>query len=430
MTTLTDFRKRLYEAPAAQELLQTRIPGGSDDETLGFSSGSILVQANGTVWRCAVADAENAFWTSLIRPVNGTASDAAGAASLGWFTRVLHDDGGLTSVDWMNRYLHNGTNVIVDWGSQILWTASESMSLNWGDRTLRGQNDNHIVLDWDNGQIFHGPGSVSVDWKGFSLHDQSTITSLIWSTRQMYDNTSAQSINWQDRFLLDNQGNIAVDWSFRGAPASDGSDSLNWELRSLLASDGHSINWQARSLTETGGVHTAIDWGSGYINAAGLPAIYWPGRTLVNEDGNDCLSWSQRTLIGAFGQLALDWNNRQCVSASGTVTLDWAARQIYASDSTPLLDWTGPALLMLAEEFQSNGGVMYGFSQVYTDQGYRGGTPAAPTAALFPSGIINSVAAPANSAAPGTSREIRWDDDFIYVRTSTGAWKRAALTAY
>jgi hypothetical protein len=52
------------------------------------------------------------------------------------------------------------------------------------------------------------------------------------------------------------------------------------------------------------------------------------------------------------------------------------------------------------------------------------------SASIPSSAVIGSTAfTPANSAAAGTAGSMRWDENFLYVRTGT-AWKRVALTAF
>jgi hypothetical protein len=45
-----------------------------------------------------------------------------------------------------------------------------------------------------------------------------------------------------------------------------------------------------------------------------------------------------------------------------------------------------------------------------------------------PAVVGNAAFTPANGAAPGVAGSLRWDENYLYIRTGT-AWKRVALTA-
>lgn len=166
-------------------------PSSNPSGYLNSNSGVVRTTGNQTI------SGDKAF-DGWLTGTNGSISLKSG---------IIRDNSLNHSIDWANRRLKFGTNVILDWYSQILYNGAENEALNWGGSLMKD-----------------GAGYSSIAWNDRELKDTNGYTAAEWGNRKLIKDDNTFSVDWQNRTFggswdfadSSTSSNLGTDWSVIG----------------------------------------------------------------------------------------------------------------------------------------------------------------------------------------------------------------------
>lgn len=137
-------------------------------------------------------------------------------------------------------------------------------------------------------------------------------------------------------------------------------------------------------------------------------------------------------LRGQEGTTAQDW-------PAGTIVVQSVTKAMLNPASVNINTLLVEAGLTVGDGFSATGNIFLN-GAVYLEGGANGylhstgslieGPLQVDSALTAANGLLSTKTAPVNSSATGTTKEIRFDSNYIYVCVGTNNWKRVALSAF
>ena len=307
----------------------------------------------------------NTSGSSLAIDVNTRKLYDASTLAVWWNARgLMYTDGTTAAIDWGNAYMYDQLgNQSGDWNNRILYEANGSTrSMNWGARNLFNNSDIKVV-DWNTQKLFNSPfGSETLDWTtgtlsgswkstvAFGIGVPSAFTGSLEFSNATNNNvvivragitspsayvlTLPTAVASSGQVLTDAAGNGTLSWATPAIPAtpnlasvmtispnvngaglfktSGGANSIHVNDRKLISSTNDALNWEFRTLTNSGGTDI-IDWENGWIRESGGNLVFRINTAVMNDlSESPSGDFDSRTLYRADGTTrSIEWEAKQ-----------------------------------------------------------------------------------------------------------------------